>query len=170
MSRNQTLDLARHFVIEFLGRRWTPADYKGMHMKSASRLLKMGYDYDAIISALMALKERDYAQFGYSRDELPSNIRTIGILWAWGEPPLIERFLQPDPMPEIYSEDFDKWVRRWGKIAIERGDWNGVYLKQDPRSVPWLEDVIGRHRYRKSIELWQTLQPTSPQKKLSSDT
>jgi hypothetical protein len=170
VSRNQTLDLARYFVCEFIGRRWTPADYRSRHMKTASRLLKMGYDYDALVSALMALKERDYRQFGYTYDDLPSNIEGMEVLWGWGEPPLIERFLRPAPMPEIYSDDFDRWVRRWGKIAIERGDWDGIYLKRDPSTVPWLQDIIGTFRFRRSVKRWQSLARTSPPNKPSSGT
>lgn len=141
-------------------------------MKAASRLLKAGYDYDALISALMALKERDYVQFGYTRDELPDNIEGMECLLGWGEPPLIERFLRPDPMPEIYVSDdiYDGWVLRWGRIAIARGDWDGIYLKRDPSTAPWLRDIIGPSRFERSVRRWQSLQRTSPQKNQSLDT
>ena len=170
MKKSQTLELAQYFVCEFIGRRWTRVDYSSRHMKAASKLLKMGYSYDALVSALMAIKERDYAQFGYDHDDLPENVQGMEVLWYWGEPPLIERFLQPDPMPEIYSEDYDGWVRRWGRQAIERGDWNGIYLKRDPSTAPWLRDIIGPSRFQRSVKRWQSLQRTSPQKKVSLDT
>lgn len=170
--KSPTTEVAHYFVTEFIGRRWTRADYRSRHMRAAKILLKeMKYSQDAIISALMALKDGDYTQFGYnSPGELPKKIEGMEVLWSWGEPPLMERFLAPPPQPVIYSHDYDDWVRRWGRIAVERGDWDGIYVRQDPTQVEWLEDVLGRKLYRESIKQWQTLQRTTPQRRQSSGT
>lgn len=171
MSNNKVRDLAVYFITVVMGRKMTPADYRGRHMKTASRLLKeMKYDYDAVIAALAALKRRDYKAFGYDIDDLPKgSIQGMEILYLWGEPPLIERFVSPPPMPPIYSCDFDEWVRQWGKLAIERGDWDGLYIRRDPNEVPWLMDIIGERKHKESVRKWQTQQRTSPPKNRLSD-
>lgn len=169
IPRNPVQSLMKFFVGDIIGRRVTPADYRGRHTKCASRLLKeMGYDYEAIEGALYSLRDRKYQHFGYeSERELPRlPIEGMEVLYLWGEPPLIERWLAPPAMPPVYSHDFDKWVIRWGAIAIRRGEWDGIYIKQDPRQEEaWLRLVIGDARFKESVNRWQTQQRTSRQKR-----
>lgn len=164
---NPVLNLARFFVTSIVGRRWTPADYRSRHMKAASTLLnKMKYDYDAVVAALTALDERDYVQFGYDSDRgLPSPpLQGMEVLYCWGEPPLIERFLRPPEMPPVYSTDYDPWVLRWGKLAIKRGEWDGVYMGENVGL--WLVDIIGDERYEDSVA-WRKQRESQPRKLLS---
>lgn len=151
---NPTLRVARYFVTEVIGRRWTRADFRSRHMKAAKVLLKeMGYEEDAIIAALDALRNRRYEEFNYTHDELPDPpLSGMEILWAWGEPPLIERFVSPPDMPPVYSNDYDPWVRRWGKVALDRGDWDGIYRGEDIERKDWLRDIIGHRRFEESCQ------------------
>ena len=161
--------LSFFFIKEVLGRDITPADYRGRHVKAASTILKMGYGYESVAQALLALRDGDPTAFRFeSSRELP-RIITIEMLWCWGEPPLIERFMAPPERPPVYSCDYDTWVQRWGKVAIERGEWDGIYRRRDPETVGWLKDVIG-DSYEESKRSWQTLQKTSQQNKPSSGT
>ncbi len=169
-KHSPTQELAYRFVTEVLARAWTPADYRGRHMKAASNILKMGYDYDSVVAALLALRDKDYVAFGLeSERDLPREVSGMEVLYAWGEPPLIERFLTPPARPPVYSWDYDVWVQRWGAVAIRRGDWDGVYRRCDPESVGWLQGVIGDRCYEESVREW-TLQKTNQRSKLSSDT
>lgn len=167
MNKSDTTIVAQYFVETIVGRPWTPADYKGRHMKSASILLKMGYDRDTICAALDCLKERAYEQFGYDADKLPiGNLEGLEFLYVWGEPPLIERFTAPPKIPPIYSSDYDLWVRQWGKKAIERGLWDGIYVRTDPVKFDRLEEIVGWDKYQESISAWQTHQLAFQQNKL----
>ena len=167
MSNNPVKDLALFFIRDIIGRRVTPADFRGRHMRAASILIKMGYNVDDLEAALVALKTRDYAAFGYdSESELPSQLGGMELLWSWGEPPLIERFLTPPDPPPVYSWSYDRWVEKWGRRAIEIGMWDGIYVKQDPESCrDWLVGAVGDESFEKSVEAWQTLQETSSPRK-----
>lgn len=139
-------------------------------MRTAKRLLKeMKYDLNDVMGALYSLRDREYSHFGYSSErDLPDADRIHGmeVLYMWGEPPLIERWLTPPAAPPVYSYDYDKWVKRWGQRAIERKLWDGIYLRQDPHMVEdWLRLVIGDARFDKSVKIWQTLQRTSQPRK-----
>ncbi len=161
--------MMQFFIGDILGRKLTPADYRGRHMKAASILLKkMGYDYEAVEGALYSLRDRQYEHFGYeSESDLPSPPLTgMEILYRWGEPPLIDRWIAPPPMPPVYSHDYDKWVMRWGNTAIKQGVWDGLYTRQDPREVEsWLRFAIGDAKFEESIKQWQTQNRTSRQRK-----
>jgi hypothetical protein len=173
VSVNPVRDLCTFFIREILDRKMSPADYRGRHMRTASRLLKeMKYDMDAVVAALVALKERDFAQFQYDSDKLPKTIEGMEVLYLFGEPPLIERFISPPPIPPVYSQDYSAWVQRWGRTAIEREEWDGIY-RQDPTELSvcgWLPSTLGLERYKESVTLWLTQQQTSQQRKRLSDT
>jgi hypothetical protein len=156
----------KFFVREILGRSLTPADYRSRHMTAAKTLLKtMKYDYNDVVGALYSLRDKEASHFGYeSPAQLPDRLEGMEILYRWGEPPLIERWLTPPPPPPVYSCDYDKWVQSWGKRAIARKVWDGLYLHQDPRVVEvWLRPAIGAARFEESLRIWQTLQVTWPQ-------
>lgn len=168
MNKSDTTIVAQYFVGTIIGRPWTQADYHGRHMKAASILLKMGYDRDTICAALDCAKERAYEQFGYDTDKLPQGkIEGLEFLYVWGEPPLIERFTAPPEIPPIYSTDYDLWVRQWGKKAIERGLWDGIYICSDPVIFDGLEEIVGWDKYQESISAWQTHQLAFQQNKQS---
>jgi len=140
-------------------------------MKAARVLIhEMKYDPDAIIAALDAIVGGRYWEFGYEENKLPRlPIDGMEILYSWGEPPLMERFLRPPDPPEIYSADYDKWVRRYGEQAIKCGAWDGIYLRDDPRkNEDWLKDIIGDIKYEVSKTLWTRL-GISQQSSQSSD-
>ena len=165
---NPVRSMMLFFVGDILGRRVTPADFGGRHMKAASTLLKkMKYDYEAVEGALYSLRDREYTHFGYdSERDLPRNIQGMEILYSYGEPPLIERWLTAPPIPDVYSHDYDKWVRQWGARALRRGEWDGIYIRQDPRFVrEWLEPIIGTPKFEESISKWQTQNRTSRRRK-----
>lgn len=168
---NKTKDLMLFFVGEVIGRTVRPADYRSRHMKAAKILLK-DYDFDDICGALVSLRDRECGHFGYDSDRnLPNKLQGMEVLWAWGEPPLIERWLTPPERPPIYSHDFDKWVRRWGARAIERGDWDGIYIRQDPLAIEsWLGDILGHFAFEESVKRWQALQEISQQNAPSLNT
>jgi hypothetical protein len=175
MANNPIRDLAVFFIKQILGRSVTPADFRGRHMKASSKLLKeMGYQPGDVRAALEALHARRFTDFGYdSERQLPGKLEGMEILYAWGEPPLIERFLATPPPPEIYSNDYDRWVEQYGARAIERGEWDGIYLHKypgEPDVMDWLEPIIGIVNLGLSIIKWAELQPTTQQKKQSSGT
>jgi len=167
MPPNQTRELMKFFVMDILGRKLTPADFHGRHMKAASNLLKkMKYNYHDVMGALYSLRDKQYAHFGYESERNLPRLEGMECLYGWGEPPLIERWLTPPPMPPIYSNDYDTWITTWGKRAIQREVWDGIYIRQDPDSVEeWLLPIIGDARFEESVSKWQTLQRTSQQKR-----
>jgi len=161
-------ELTVFFVKDIMRRSMTPADWRGRHAKAAKRLLtEMKYDRRDVMGALYSLRDREYSHFGFeSESQLPNNIQGMEILYLWGEPPLIERWLTPPEAPPVYSCDYDKWVQKWGKRAIQRKLWDGIYLRQNPQLVEeWLKPVVGDEKYRMSVAIWQTLQETPQRKK-----
>ena len=164
MPINMTRELMKFFVGEILGREITPADYRSRHMRSAKILLtEMKYSFNDVCGALMSLRDREASHFGYdSAGRLPQRVDGMEVLWHYGEPPLIERWLTPPPIPPVYSCDYDKWVQSWGHRAIARNVWDGIYLRQDPRAArEWLLPVIGDRCYERSVEQWLALMKTS---------
>jgi len=106
---NRTTNLAKHFVANYLKRPWTRADYGGMHMAHAKKLLvDLGYGFSEVVGCLDALDSgeltggvpwKDYTEYwGFKHKGWFSMLPVL-----WGEPPAIERFLQgeKDDHPQI---------------------------------------------------------------------
>lgn len=122
---NEVRDLAQWFVREVLGRRWTQADYRGVHMKHASQVLKLGYALGDVKACIMAMID-----FPEGFEAMPEGLELKYILTVTkGEPPYIEQFLAiPDPPPVYEIDAYDDWVKKYGSRAVGDGVWDGVYL------------------------------------------
>lgn len=123
MPRNQTKELAQWFVKEICNRPWTPADWGGAHMAHAKKLLKL-YTMEDIRGCAVALHEGDMEFEGW-QDGWDLNYLTTLLK---GEPPFIEQYLTPPDPPAVYMiTAYDEWVRTYGRRAMERDIWGGVY-------------------------------------------
>lgn len=114
----ETRRLASYFVNYMLGRVWTKADTRGMHMAHAKRILDAGYTADRAIQCLDDLKSGKLTDgipwVEYTTDvakfKKPGWVTLLCVLW--GEPPAIERVptdtLRSDVPPEQWLEERKK--------------------------------------------------------------
>lgn len=148
-KRNDTLDLARWFVTQVLGRSWTRADYGGSHMAHAKKVLK-GYSIEDIKGCVLAVRDNP-AQFGFPASFEWRYLSTV----LKGEPPLIEQYLTPPDPPPVWSAEYDQWVIEYGKKAFELEIWDGIYLPiNEPGRLTYeqIKRCVGVWRAKYSLE------------------
>lgn len=122
---SDTKKLAQWFVIVILKRPWTKADWGGTHMAHAKKLLGMGYKLDEIQSCALAMVKNPGRLEGWNQEWKLQYLTTL----LRGEPPYIEQWLRPPDPPPVYEiHRYDDWVMVYGKKAIEKGLWDGIYL------------------------------------------
>lgn len=104
--------LAMHFVKEYLQRKWTNADWGGMHVKHAKQVLGLGYTVEDVTVCLERLSRGDLtsgvpwpAYTEYQNFKRRGWFTLLCVLW--GEPPAIER--KPEKPGAWSPEDFRNW-------------------------------------------------------------
>jgi len=121
---NDTVKLAQWFVVAILRRHWTRADWHGVHMVHAKRLLELGYGLDEIQGCALAMVKNPGRFNGWNPEWKLQYLSTL----LRGEPPYLEQWLRPPEPPPIYEcVRYDNWVMNWGKKAIRLGLWDGDY-------------------------------------------
>lgn len=105
---SDTEKLARFFVTEILGREWTPADYRGMHMKHAKTLLK-DYDLIDLVRCLCTLRDGVLGEWMAEAQDMLVVVR--------GEPPLINEWTRykavPPPVWQERPTEYWQWITRY---------------------------------------------------------
>ena len=94
-------------------------------MAHAKKLLGMGYKLDEIQSCALAMVKNPGRLEGWNQEWKLQYLSTL----LRGEPPYIEQWLRPPDPPPVYEiHRYDDWVMVYGKKAIEKGLWDGIYL------------------------------------------
>lgn len=149
---SETHRLAQWFVCAIIRRPWTRADWSGVHMVHAKKLLELGYALDEIQACALGMVKNPDRFDGWNPEWKLKYLSTL----LRGEPPFIVQFLQPPEPPPIYeAHSYDLWVQNWGKQAIRLGMWDGVYAcVNDPHrlSAEALKIILGDRYVQKSLE------------------
>lgn len=131
-ERGATGRLAKYFVCHHLKRAWTKADYGGMHMAHAKRILGLGYSADDAIECLQRLARGDLTDgvpwvdyTEYHNFDKPGWSTLLCVLW--GEPPAIEREILPHAPTETTPEAFIEWR--------EKRKAQGIILDETPEET-----------------------------------
>lgn len=140
---SDTQRLAQHFVTGYIGRGWTNADYRGMHMGHARKILDLGYTYDQVVACLEALAQGDLTGgVPWVQYTTEGKFRQTGwvtlLCVLWGEPPAIERFLQGkvDKPGAFMGEDFKRWHRERDEIVPIQGEPEQITAARDFSKPP----------------------------------
>lgn len=151
MRVSTTHKLAQWFVSAILRRPWTRADWHGVHVVHAKKLLTLGYKIEEIQACALAMVKNPDRFEGWSSDWKLQYLSTL----LRGEPPYLEQWITPPPPPPIYeSKAFDTWVQTDGLRAIKLNLWDGIYpVVDEPHrlSAEALEIVLGDALVQKSL-------------------
>lgn len=147
--RGATGRLAKFFVGYYLQRGWTKADYGGMHMAHAKKILALGYTVEQVVECLQQLARGDLTD-GVPWVEYTTyhNFRKPG--WStllcvlWGEPPIIER--EPNTITNLNMTP-EQWVEwreaRKTESAIVDEPPEETALRDFKKRPGWAEDNDG---------------------------
>jgi len=176
---NEVAELAFWFVRTFLNRSF---DHRadGRELKEAKQLLnpmqKRGfpkvqpYTIEEVKEALFALRDGTTVVTHYKPFEewhyQGRSIDTLGILF-WKTPDkriFIDALLEPPEPPQSYEfAEYAEWVKKYGKRALERSTWNGVFLwstMEEPyncerMSFAELVDIVGEDLAMQALQKWK---------------
>ena len=148
---SETHRLAQWFVSAIIRRPWTRADWHGVHVVHAKKLLSLDYKLEEIQACALAMVKNPDRFEGWNPGWKLQYLSTL----LKGEPPYIEQWITPPPPPPIYeSRAYDTWVQTDGLRAIRLNLWDGVYpVVDEPHrlSAEALRIILGNELVQKSL-------------------
>ena len=176
---NEWALLAIWFVQTFLHREF---DHRadGREIKEAERLLRpkqkkgfpkvKAYTEGEIKEALFALRDgtttvtdfKPFEEWHYQNRPLDS----LGVLfWRTKDGRIfIDALLEPPEPPQVYEfAEYGEWVKKYGKRALERSRWDGIFLwsaTEDPydcerMSFAELVQIVGEDLAAQALKKWK---------------